>query len=394
MLKEKGRAAVWTGSRKMETRELPVPTAAEDGLVLKVDAAGVCGTDGHLFPQDPPYPAILGHEVTGTVVDLGPKANKTLNIFGGPVKTGDRVALYPWITCGKCSGCLTFGSGTCTVCEDSFVYGVPYEKLGLGGVEGISSDVGLYPHFKGGFGEYLYVFPETYMWKLPEDMPSEVAALLDPMAVAARAVELACMCPGVVEEAFTTSSNVVIMGSGPVGVLAAIIARIMGVERIIMVGGRRKRLAIAEELAQTDYTIDIREMGVDERIRKVRDLTGGKGADVVIQCANTPGAFVEGLEMIRRMGTLVEVGNMVNTGSHVSIDPARQICGKHARIIGMSANSPKAFDKAFHLLKRHKRIDFMKLYTHVCSLESLEKTLNSMNDADYLKGLLTFNGEK
>lgn len=390
MLKEKGRAAVWTGSRKLEIRELPIPTAADDGMVIKVDAAGVCGTDGHLFPQDAPYPAVLGHEVTGTVVDLGSKAKKTLNVFGGPIKTGDRVVIYPWITCGKCSGCLTFGSGTCTVCEDSFVYGIPYEKLGLDGVEGISSDVNIYPHFKGGFGEYLYVFPETYMWKLPDDMPSEVAALLDPMAVAVRAVELACMCPGVAEEAFTTSSTVVVLGSGPVGILAAVIARSMGVERIIIVGGREKRLSISKELAQTDYTIDIRETGTDERIKKVKNLTGGKGADVVIQCANTSGAFVEGLEMIRRMGTLVEVGNMVNTGSHVSIDPARQICGKHVRIIGMSANSPKAFDKAFHILQRYNKIDFKKLYTHVCSIDTLEKTLNSMNNSDYLKGLLKF----
>jgi Zn-dependent alcohol dehydrogenase len=94
--------------------------------------------------------------------------------------------------------------------------------------------------------------------------------------------------------------------------------------------------------------------------------------------------------MIRRMGTLIEVGNMVNTGHEVSIDPARLICGKHARIVGMSANSAKAFDKAFHFLKRHRRIPFEKLYTHVSDLDGLHRTLSSMNDGDYMKGLLTF----
>ncbi len=387
-MKEKGYAAVWIDKGKLEIRNLPVPYALEGGLVIRVDAAGICGTDGHLFPRKPPYPAILGHEITGTVVDMGKNANRKINVFGGPINTGDRVTLYPWVTCGKCEGCLTFGSGTCTVCENSFVYGVPYEKLGLGGTAAINSDVNIYPHFKGGFGEYLYIFPETYIWKLPEDMPSEVAVLLDPLAVAVRAVELACMCPGVAEEAFTTSSTVAVIGDGPVGVLASLIARIMGVEKIVITGGRDKRLNIAEELAEVDYTINYKEKNPKARIAEIMKLTGGKGVDVVIQCSNSPDAFVEGLEMVRRMGTLIEVGNMVNTGSLVTIDPAKHICGKHARIAGMSANSPKAFDKAFHLLKRYKKIDFMRMFTHICTLENLEDTLNSMKDADYLKGLL------
>ncbi|WP_274651024.1 zinc-binding dehydrogenase [Paenibacillus humicola] len=390
MLRETARAAVWTGTGQMEVRQLPIPEAGEGALLLRVDAASVCGTDGHLFPQNPPYSAILGHEVTGTIVQMGKNANRTQHIFGGPVQVGDRVVLYPWITCGKCEGCLTYGSGTCTVCDNAFVYGIPYEKLGLEGVAGISSDVELFPHFKGGFAEYLYVFPGTYMWKLPDDMPSEVAVLLDPLAVAVRAIELAVMSPGVVEESFTTSSSVVVMGAGPVGALTALVARTMGVERVIIVGGRKERLSITRELSDADAVIDIRETTPEERIKQVKDMTGGKGADVVIQCANVPGAFVEGLDMIRRMGTLIEVGNMVNTGSTVAIDPARQICGKHARIIGMSANSAKAFDKAFHLLKRHAKISYDKLYTHVTSLDELERTLHRMSDGNYMKGLLTF----
>jgi threonine dehydrogenase-like Zn-dependent dehydrogenase len=90
------------------------------------------------------------------------------------------------------------------------------------------------------------------------------------------------------------------------------------------------------------------------------------------------------------MGTLIEVGNVVEMGNGVSVSPARHICSKHARIIGMSANTPNAFNKAFHLLSRHKKIDFLKLYTHICSLDTLETTLNSMKKEDYFKGLLKF----
>ena len=385
-----GRAAVWTGKRTMEIRGFAVPKAKADGIVLKVDAAAVCGTDGHLFPQDPPYPAILGHEVTGTIIDMGKRANQSVNVYGGPLKVGDRVALYPWVTCGKCKSCVTYGSGTCTVCDNSFVYGVPYENLGLEGTKGIDSDVDTPPHFMGGFAEYLYIFPETYLWKLPEDMPSEVAVLLDPLAVAMRAIELAQMSPGVVEEAFNTNSTVAIIGMGPVGILAAITARLMGVEKIIAIGARKSRLDLVKELADVDEIIDIHQVKPQDRIKMVKEMTDGMGADVVLQCANSPSAFIQGIDMLRRMGTLIEVGNMVNTGTTVELDPAKHICGKHARIIGMSANNPGAFNKAFNILKRHKKIDFMKIYSHVTELDNIGDTINKITDEDYIKAIVKF----
>jgi len=388
MLSEKGRAAVWVGSRKMKVMELPIPKAEENSAVIKVNATAICGSDGNMFPMTPPYPAIIGHEITGTIVDLGRKANNTLNVFGGPLKVDDRVALYPWITCGKCSNCLTFGPGKCTICENSFFYGAPSELFGVVRPDGINADVNKYPHFKGGFGEYLYIFPETYLWKLPDDMPSEVAALLDPMAVAVRSVELACMSPGVVEESFTTSSTTAVIGDGPIGALCALVSRIMGVGKIIIIGGRNKRLSIAADLSQADYKINYKETSPEERIKLVKGMTNGKGADVVFQCSNTPAAFVQGLEMMRRMGTLVEVGNMTDKDNDISINVARHIGYKHARILGMAVNTSGAFDKAFHLLLRHKKIDFMKMYTHICSLDTLETTLNSMKNEDYFKGLL------
>ena len=85
---------------------------------------------------------------------------------------------------------------------------------------------------------------------------------------------------------------------------------------------------------------------------------------------------------------MVEVGNMTDKDNDISINVARHIGYKHARILGMAVNTSGAFDKAFHLLLRHKKIDFMKMYTHICSLDTLETTLNSMKNEDYFKGLL------
>lgn len=382
-----GRAAVWKGRYDIEIRELPVPDVREDGLLLEVEAAGICGTDGHLIQDDPPYPAIMCHEVTGRIVSMGDKANQSLNIFGGPLKEGDRIVLYPWITCGKCQGCLSSRPGTCTVCDNSFVYGVPYSKLGLEGKETISSDISNWPYFMGGFAEYCYVFPETYVWKVPDDMPPDVAALLDPMAVAMRALEMTLTGPGIMEAGLTTDSRVAVIGSGQVGVLSALLARLMGARQVIMIGSRETRLRLTREIAKTDHLIDYHRHSRQERIEMVRDLTGG-GADVVIQCSNNVDTFVDGLEMMRRLGTFIEVGNMVNQGREVSFDPARLVCSKHARILGMSANHPAAFNKAFGILERHRELGLSRMFTHKTDLDGLLETLKKMNAPDYLKGLV------
>ena len=386
-MSQTGRAAVWKGRYDIEIRDIPIPEVRDDGLLLKVEAAGICGTDGHLIQDDPPYPAIMSHEVCGKIVSMGARANQTLNVFGGPLKEGDRIVLYPWITCGKCPSCLSTRPGTCTVCDNSFVYGVPYSRLGLEGAETISSDIKNWPYFMGGFAEYTYVFPETYVWKVPDSMPSDIAALLDPMAVAMRALEMTLTGPGIMEAGLTTDSRVTVIGSGQVGVLSALLARLMGARQVIMIGSRETRLNLTREIAKADHLIDYHQYSRQERIDKVRDLTNG-GADVVIQCSNNVDTFVDGLEMMRRLGTYIEVGNMVNQGREISFDPARLVCSKHARILGMSANHPAAFNKAFGILERHKELGLSRMYTHRTDLNGLLTTLKKMNDQDYLKGLV------
>ena len=384
-----GRAAVWKGRYDIEIRNLPIVEVKKDGALIKVHAASICGSDAHLMQMDPPYECSIGHEFAGEIVAMGNDANDSLNIYGGPLREGDRIAVYPWITCGKCEGCLKHRPGTCTTCCNSFVYGTPYPILGLQGKEIISSRIEVPPHFKGGFGEYVYIFPGTYVWKIPDDMPSLIATLLDPTAVAVRALELSQREPGTIEEALDTNSKVVILGAGPIGLLTALVLRIMGVEKIIMIDGYVSKLNMAKEVANVDETINFNEVGYESRISMVKEMTNG-GADLVVQCANTTVAFVEGLEMIRRLGTLVEVGNVVPGGQEVGIDPARLVCNKHARIIGMSANHPGAFNKAFHILMRHEKHAFDKLFTHICKLEELLGTLTKMRDQDYVKGVVVF----
>ena len=177
------KAAVLTKKHTIEVMDVQMPECGRDGMIIKLEAASICGTDLHLFEEDPAYPVILGHELCGRVVEMGPDAAKSMRCYTGEVKLGDRICLYPWVVCGTCENCLTYGIGACGVCDNSFVYGVPYESLGFGGAPIRSNSIYEAPYIKGGFGEYMYVFPGTFMWQVPDDMPSNVASLPTPLTI-------------------------------------------------------------------------------------------------------------------------------------------------------------------------------------------------------------------
>lgn len=160
------KAAVLTKRHTIEVMDVQMPECGRDGMIIKLEAASICGTDLHLFEEDPAYPVILGHELCGRVVEMGPDAAKSMRCYTGEVKLGDRICLYPWVVCGTCENCLTYGIGACGVCDNSFVYGVPYESLGFGGAPIRSNSIYEAPYIKGGFGEYMYVFPGTFMWQV------------------------------------------------------------------------------------------------------------------------------------------------------------------------------------------------------------------------------------
>lgn len=383
-MSETGLASVWAGPYRIEKRRFPVPSVDGDGVLLETGAASVCGTDRHLYKQSPPYPVILGHEIAGKVVAMGKNARQSMKVFNASgLGIGDRVVIFPWIPCGRCWGCLKFKPGAMT-CTNGYVYGMPFEILDIGDPL-YDSNCELAPHFKGGFGEYVYLRPGTYMWKLPEDMPWDVASLLDPTGVALRAVELSQTCPGIMEEGLSYDSTVCILGSGPVGLLVAIACREAGVERIILTGRRRFKLTLAEELGLADYTMSAEDFSAEDRVRRVREITDGHGADVVFECVGTPDAFVEAVEAVRRLGTVVEVGNTVTPGQKVGIDPCRQICIKNIRLLGLGANPPRTFDKAFSLLKRYKRIPFARLITHHFTIGELDRALEVAEREEAIK---------
>jgi len=250
------------------------------------------------------------------------------------------------------------------------VYGIPPEALGLPPLERAPDSVEL----TGGFGRHLVVKPGTYCWKIPESMPHEIAALLDPLAVAVRSVDVMKTAPGTWDEVIRPDSTAVVLGAGAIGLLAAMVLRSAGVTNIIMSGSRPSRLSLAKDIA-AEHVLDIHEADIDERRRYVLDRTHGRGADLVIDATNQPSALGEALGLVRRLGTVVEVGNIVATGEKLTIDPAQDICQKNVRLLGVAANPPQSYSEAMALLARHDELPFGRLITGRHSFSELPAAL-------------------
>lgn len=382
--------AALKGYYEIEIQDHPIPDPLEDGLVIKVEAACICGSDGHFARSEQVLrPGNLGHEFAGRVVSMGAKANQAIHCYGGDLKVGDRIVAYPWITCNKCDSCMTYGEGVCGVCDHGFIYGGVFgDEDGL-----LNHDPQKYPYFKGGFGEYVHIFANTFVWKIPDDMPSKIAALLDPCAVAVRAIEQTMTSMGGLNEGLSTTSHALVIGAGPIGIMCGMILKTMGVEHLVISDMLDKKLMLAKEISGADEVVNVSGLTVEEKVELITKVTKG-GPNIVINCANHPSSSIEGLQMVRKLGTYVEVGNAMELGANnkkSEISIAGVVFSRNAHITSVVANSAKTFDRAFRLLKRHREIPFEKLITHEFhSLEELLPHLKMMQDEDYLKAVLTF----
>jgi threonine dehydrogenase-like Zn-dependent dehydrogenase len=381
-----GKIAVVTDVNTVEVREYPVPDAADDGLVIKIETCSICGSDKFNLTSKPAGPRPIGHEFVGRIVSIGANANQTIHCFNGQLALGDRIVVYPHVTCGGCEICLTYGNGNC-ICQNDWMYGGkkldPKKKL-----NSIPSE---YPYFKGGFAEYVYIVPNTFVWKVPDDMPSTVAVLLDPCAVAMRAVEQTMTTIGALDEGTSVTSRALIIGAGPIGIMAGMILRTMGVEQLLFTDFNDQKLGNAKEISGADDVVNLSGLTLEEKIAKVKDVTSG-GPNIIIAAANSPTAAYEGLQMIRPLGTYVEIGAINKGASPDGPVLANNILfKKNAHITSVVANTPTCFNRSFSMLKRWRQLPFQRLITHEFNrLEDLVPTSMHMSDPDYLKGVLVW----
>jgi L-iditol 2-dehydrogenase len=334
------RAIVYLRPEEIELRRVPIPEPGPGELLVRVCAATTCGTDlktyrrGH--PKFPP-PFVFGHEFGGDVVALGDGA--------AGFQVGDRVTANVFAACGECFFCQR-GQGF--LCEN-LVYNF------------------------GAFAEYNLI-PASIVrgatYRIPPEIPYAHAALVEPLATVVQAQELAAIQPG---------ETVAIIGaSGAIGMMHLQMARRAGAAQVIAIGHGRKRLAAAEELGAS-AALDAREGDV---LAAVRDLTGGYGADVVIECAGRKNTWEAAVDMARRGGRVVWFGGLP-AGTQVAVDAARVHYGSICLLNTHGATNANARE-AFRLITSGE-VRVAPLISETLPLEDLEKGLQKMAAREVIK---------
>ena len=231
------------------------------------------------------------------IEEITPLAAERLEFYGQPLAVGDRVTHCPDIVCGRCYSC-THVQGY-VWCDRSSCYGNSFSAT-------------VAPHLMGGWAEYLYLRPDTFVYKVPSGLSPRVAVLAEVMACTASLDKLKEFSSYALE-GFNSGDTVMVIGAGPLGLLHIAKADMMGAGQIIASDLSGYRLDWARRCG-ADETLDVTATTSAERIERVRELTGGRGADVVLHMANTPASFVEGIEMLKRGGMMLEMGNFADTG--------------------------------------------------------------------------------
>jgi L-iditol 2-dehydrogenase len=377
------KAAVLTSPGHIEIQEFPKPSPGKGAALCRVLAAGVCGTDKHSFNGetvqykgtaneiDLPFPIIQGHELALQIEEIDREASRKMEFDGTVLKPGDRITICPDVVCGTCFYCrnfpnypwcdkMLFSYGNMRSCKDP-------------------------PHLYGGFAEYIYLEPGTRAYKIPDELPSDIAAMTEVMCVT-WTLDKAKEFNSFSFEGFNFGDTVVIQGSGPLGLMHIIKARMMGAGTIIATDISDWKLNLAKRFG-ADIVLNAKTTTEEERIQCVLDHTRGLGADLAVECVGRPGVVGEGLRMLRKAGMYLEPGNFVDCGS-VPVN-IHEICAKNLRIIGMSNHTHNAYRQAMEMMVRSKdQFPWRDMISHTLPLEEAEKAIRTSMTDESMKVLI------
>ncbi len=313
---------------------VPIPRPGQGEILVKIRATSICGTDVHIYTWDPwaqgriKTPLIFGHEFAGDVVEVGPGVSS--------VKVGDYVSAETHIVCNTCVQCRT---GRAHVCQAYQIIGVDRQ---------------------GCFAEYI-VIPAVNAWHNPPEMDPAVAALQEPLGNA-------------VHTAFAgelTAKTVLVTGCGPIGILAAGVARAVGASRVIAADLNNYRLGLAKQLGATDI-INSAERDLTE---SVSALLGSEGVDVVLEMSGAVSAINQGLQLLKNGGRMSILGIPAKP---VAIDVARDIVFKGVTVNGITGRTMyDTWYKTRGLLESGS-LKVEPLITHRFPLEEFEQAFEVM----------------
>jgi len=378
------RAAVIHAPGRFAVEGFPEPDPGPGAVLLRMHFSGICGTDKHTWrgeslqyagtdhERQAAYPLICGHENVGVIEAIGP-GEPPIDADGRPLGIGDRVVPAPNLTCGRCRFCLGQGYPyyLCTALDDY----------------GNSLTCAKPPHLFGGWSELMYLLPGTRLFRVPEALPSELAALTELLAVT-NGLDRARALPG---NGFGFGDTVLVLGVGPLGLMHLAKAELLGAGALIAVDVMAERLEHARAFG-ADLLLDASSTTTGERLELVRAATGGLGADVVCSCSGQASSLIDALDLVRPGGTVIEAGAFVDMGP-VAINPNSQVCSKGVTILGVGGETLDQYQPALEMMTRHRdRLPFARAITHRVPLEGVGDALELAQTGAAMKVLVSPNG--
>ena len=334
------KAIVSHGLKDFRLEECPVPPLQDHDVLLAVHFCGVCGTDIHQYhgTWELRTGCTSGHEISGIIEEVGPKVTR--------FKTGDRVAIDPGTVCRTCDYCR---EGKTHLCSDRF---------------------GIFHYSRGGFSEYTSV-PESQLYRLPEGMPLEWGAFVEPASCCVHGIDRAAIKPG---------QTVAVLGGGAIGLLLMQMALLSGATRVIVSEPQKDRRRIARELGATG-TVDPSDK---DAVEAITALAGGK-IDVAIESAGLAVTVSQCFDLVKPGGKILLFG-VCNPEARVSFSPY-QVFRNELTILG-TVMSADAFPRTIELIASEKlRVE--PLISHILPLDKFHEALELHEQSKGLKILVT-----
>lgn len=329
-------AARYLGPERVEATETPVPVIGDEEALLEVEACGFCGSDISIVAGTHPRakpPLTLGHELCGRIVQI--------NTSRSTLSPGDRVTVYPLITCGDCHACT---HGHPHVCRNLRLFG-------------IDVDGGMADHVK---------LPVSSLIKLPEGMPARIGALIEPLAVAVH---------GVARTGLDDVEIAVVLGAGPIGVMTALVAQARGVPHVMISDILPSRLELAASLG-----LNVLPAGED-LLDAVMKLSDQNGADLVFECAGAPSTARDMTSLVRSRGSIVNLGVFKNP-----VEVALQAINfKEIQIVGSRVYERDDFHTAIDLAMQ---LPLDRIVTHTFPLKLAAEAFQQFRLGEVCKALI------
>ncbi|MDH7794308.1 MULTISPECIES: zinc-binding dehydrogenase [unclassified Beijerinckia] len=354
---EKVLAAVRTAPSKTEILEYPMPDVPVDGALMKMEVAGICGTDVKLYAHPPTKsPVIMGHENIGYIAKAGREFTRRKGF-----KEGDLVFVEHYVMCGKCEWCHR---GEYRHCENTDWRNNP-DSIRYGYTSAEKA-----PHLWGGFAQYVYLPWNSVVHHVPKGVSPELAGLVTPMA---NGIEWSLFEGGV-----GYNSTVLIQGPGQQGLSQTVICKQAGAKNIIITGTSKDgaRLEVAKKLG-ADHTIDVQK---EDPLEKIMQYTEGKGVDVVLDCTAGAGTvpILLGIEALKRKaGVMVVQGEMPEFPNF----PIGKMTTKYITLRSARGHSYRACELALEQLAS-KRFPLELVTTHKFGLKDVDLAIRSVGNKD------------